>query len=269
LVLRAGLGVALLPGPLATAAAAPLPRCEDPRVKDAFKRGVEYCSTDPARAVVELEQAAYCEPVGDAGRRVPLGFAGDVAYQPHFWLALAYLREERIERAVGPYELWSCAPEGEKERPPAVTAELEGQLPAQAESARPTRFVDYEEGLAAAKRKQWDAAVTSFCKALRAWDEDREVVREQGRWVVRYRPRERLGRSLARLGCRDAALALLQRSSRLQCRDVEPEKDWESLGILLETLELETRSGAAEPELCRRFECCLEVWEDQASCPRP
>ena len=65
------------------------------------------------------------------------------------------------------------------------------------------------------------------------------------------------------------ALALLQRSSRLQCRDVEPEKDWESLGILLETLELEASRGAAEPELCRRFECCLEVWEDQASCPRP
>ena len=75
-VLRAGLGIALLPGLLATAAAAAatLPRCGD-----AFKRGVEYCSTDPARAVVELERAASCEPAADVGRRESLGLAGEVA----------------------------------------------------------------------------------------------------------------------------------------------------------------------------------------------
>lgn len=258
-------GALLLAPGLPAAGAAPLPDCDDPRWVDVFQSGVRNCrGLTLQRSIAELEQVAHCRPRSELETTVAIAPGlRDVPYQPQFWLSLGYLRSGQVQRAVGPFELWSCA----EEEQPIVTDELEA-LPGQAESQRPKRFVDYAEGLVAAEREEWAAAVTSFCKALRAWDEDREKVRGQGRWVEEaYRPRERLGRSLERLGCRMAAIALLRRSSRVQCRDAGEPGELESLENLLAALQRDAGTGAPEPDLCRRFECCLEVWRDHPSCP--
>ncbi len=88
-------------------------------------------------------------------------------------------------------------------------------LPA-APAGRPERHPDFEVGFLAFDDDHWLMAAEKMRAAEVRWAEDGISTRITDRWFEPYAPTYFLGRALAKLGCREQALAALRRSAICQ-----------------------------------------------------